>query len=60
MLLNYGIVLNALGRYDEALASFDQVLSIKQRSVEAYNNRGTVLEKLGRDEEALESIRAGA
>src|SRR5450432_2118279 len=43
VVLNYGIVLNALGRYEEALASFDHVLSIKKRSVEAHNNRGTVL-----------------
>ena len=56
VLLNYGIVLNALQRFEEALATFDLVLSVKRRSVEAHNNRGAVLERLGRDDEALESF----
>jgi len=58
VLLDYASVLDALGRYDEALATFDKVLSIKRRSLDAYNNRGIVLEKLGRDEEALESFQS--
>jgi tetratricopeptide (TPR) repeat protein len=53
VLLNYGLVLNELGRHDEALVTFDLVLSIKRNSVEAHNNRGAVLERLGRDAEAL-------
>ena len=53
VLLNYGLVLNELGRHDEALDTFDLVLSIKRKSIEAHNNRGAVLERLGRDDEAL-------
>jgi tetratricopeptide (TPR) repeat protein len=56
VLINYSLVLDALGRYEEALVTLDVVLSIKRRSVEACNNRGAILEKLGRDEDALESI----
>ena len=33
VLLNYSIVLNALGRTEEALATLDQLLSVKRRSV---------------------------
>ena len=37
VLVNYGLVLNGLGRNDrQALAVFDRVLSIKRRSVEAH------------------------
>ncbi len=56
VLLNYSIVLNALGRCEEALAALDLVLSVKRRSIEALNNRGAILEKLGRNEEALEAL----
>jgi predicted O-linked N-acetylglucosamine transferase (SPINDLY family) len=57
MMLNYGIVLNALERHEEALASFERALKHKRRYAEALNNRGSVLTTLGRPEEALESFR---
>jgi tetratricopeptide (TPR) repeat protein len=56
VLLNYSVVLDALGRHAEALAALDLVLSVKRRSVEALNNRGAILEKLGLDSDALESL----
>jgi tetratricopeptide (TPR) repeat protein len=52
ILLNYGMILNALERHQEALESFDQALKQKSKFAEAHNNRGA-----GRDEEALESFR---
>src|SRR5688500_7387257 len=38
VLLNYGIVLNALDRHEEALASFDRALKHKRKYAEALNN----------------------
>ena len=58
ILLNHGLILEALKRYQEAIESFDQAIKLKARFAEAHNNRGAVLTTLGRDEEALESCRA--
>jgi predicted O-linked N-acetylglucosamine transferase (SPINDLY family) len=57
VLLNHGLVLNALERHEEALASFDRALKYKRQYAEALNNRGSVLTALRRPEEALESFR---
>ncbi|HZT24672.1 MAG TPA: tetratricopeptide repeat protein [Pseudolabrys sp.] len=57
VLLNYGIILNALERHQEAIDSFDAALKQKSKYAEAYNNRGAALSSLGRDEEALESFK---
>jgi protein O-GlcNAc transferase len=54
ILLNYGMILHALNRIDETLASFDAALKQKSRFAEAHNNRGAALADLGRNEEALE------
>jgi tetratricopeptide (TPR) repeat protein len=54
ILLNYGMILHALNRIDETLASFDAALKQKSRFAEAHNNRGAALADLGRTEEALE------
>ena len=53
VLLNHGLVLNAMKRHEEALASFDEALKHKSRFAEALNNRGSVLI-------ALEPHRRGA
>ncbi|WP_168535980.1 tetratricopeptide repeat protein [Anabaena sp. UHCC 0253] len=45
-----------LGRYEEAIASFDKVLQFKPDNHDAWNNRGVALEKLGRYEEAIVSF----
>jgi tetratricopeptide (TPR) repeat protein len=52
---NRGAALSDVGRYDEALLSFHQAISIKPELVRAHLNLGTVLERLGRDHEALDS-----
>jgi tetratricopeptide (TPR) repeat protein len=57
ILLNYGMILHALDRSEEALASFDAALMQKSKFAEALNNRGAVLAGLGRHEEALECFR---
>ena len=57
MLLNRGIILNALQRHQEAVDSFDAALKQKSKFAEAHNNRGAALAALQRDEEAVESFR---
>jgi predicted O-linked N-acetylglucosamine transferase (SPINDLY family) len=57
VLLNHGLILDALKRHEEAVASFDQALKLKSKYAEAHNNRGATLVTLGRGEEGLESCR---
>ncbi|NJN62754.1 MAG: tetratricopeptide repeat protein, partial [Coleofasciculaceae cyanobacterium RL_1_1] len=52
---NHGIAPGDRGRYEEALASYDQALEVKHDLHEAWNNRGIALRSLGRCEEAVES-----
>ena len=52
---NRGVVLHNLGRYEEALASYDKALELKADYHNAWDNRGTALGNLGRYEEALAS-----
>ena len=47
ILVNYGMILHALERSEEALASFDDALKQKSKFAEAHNNRGAVLSSLG-------------
>jgi len=56
VLLNYGLVLNALKRHQEAVASFDQAIKLKSKFAEAHNNRGAALVALGQDEAAIASF----
>ena len=55
---NRGTTLRALGRRDEALASYDKALAIRPDFAEALHNRGNVLRDLGRLDEALASYDA--
>jgi predicted O-linked N-acetylglucosamine transferase (SPINDLY family) len=57
ILLNHGLVLNAMNRHEDALASFDQALKHKGRFAEALNNRGSVLIALERSAEALDNFK---
>jgi autotransporter strand-loop-strand O-heptosyltransferase len=50
---NRGLELQSLGRPNEALTTFDNVLAIDPNVAEAYYNRGNVLRELRRFEEAL-------
>lgn len=50
-----GLVLHRLNRPLEALACYEQAISLKPDFVEAHGNRGAVLQSLGRLQEALAS-----
>jgi tetratricopeptide (TPR) repeat protein len=52
---NRGVVLQALNRLEEALASYERAIALKPGYANAHFNRGTVLKKLSRREEALAS-----
>jgi predicted O-linked N-acetylglucosamine transferase (SPINDLY family) len=56
--MNRGNLLRALGRHQEALASYEQVLKINPGNVDALTNRGVVLLDLGQGEKALASYEA--
>jgi tetratricopeptide (TPR) repeat protein len=52
-LCNKGISLGSLGRWEEALACYDQALALGEpRASILHNNRGNALQQLGRDSEA--------
>jgi tetratricopeptide (TPR) repeat protein len=50
-----GIALDELGRYEEAIASYDQALQFKPDKDEAWDSRGLALMYLGHYQEALNS-----
>jgi tetratricopeptide (TPR) repeat protein len=50
-----GFRLNNLGRYDEAIASYDKAIEFKPNDPKAWNNRGFSLNNLGRYDEAIAS-----
>ena len=52
---NLGITLTALGRLDEAEASYTQAIALKPDYTEAHNNLGVTLQELGKLDEALAS-----
>lgn len=56
--MNRGNLLRALGRPEEALASYDRVLGINPGNVDALTNRGVTLLDLGQHEKALASYEA--
>ena len=55
-LSNRGNVLQALGRWTEAVESYDRTLALQPDSADALSNRGAVLLRLNRYEEALASL----
>ncbi|MDJ0582182.1 tetratricopeptide repeat protein [Crocosphaera sp.] len=52
---NRGVALFNLGRFNDAIASFDKALEFKPDKYEAWNYRGIVLGKLGRFDDAIAS-----
>ena len=50
-----GVALQALKRFDQALASYDRALAVRPDYAKALNNRGNVLQALKRFDEALAS-----
>jgi tetratricopeptide (TPR) repeat protein len=57
VLLHRGLVLNALNRPLEALASFESAIALDFDFIDAHNNRAVLLADLGRHDEALKSYR---
>ncbi|MBD2776766.1 tetratricopeptide repeat protein [Iningainema tapete] len=53
--LNQGYCLDELGRYEEALVSYDKAIELDLNNGTTWFNRGVTLEKLERYEEALAS-----
>src|SRR4051794_13985110 len=53
---NYGIVLKALGRPEEALQRFSQALALNPGNADSWNNRGTVRSDLGDYRTAIEDF----
>jgi tetratricopeptide (TPR) repeat protein len=54
-LFNQGNKLLESRRYEEAIATYDKLLSLKPDRVDAWNNRGNALTAIGRYQQALES-----
>src|SRR6266567_4730923 len=50
---NKGDALNNLGRYQEALAAYEQAIGLDPNLALAYSNKGAALNNLGRYQEAL-------
>jgi tetratricopeptide (TPR) repeat protein len=49
--------LGALGRYDEAIRHLDLATQLDPLNVEAYHNRGVILERQGKPDAAIEEYR---
>lgn len=58
ILSNRGAALHLMGRFEDALASYDQAFKFQPRNAVLLYNRGRTLQDLGRFEEALASYQA--
>ena len=54
--IDKGLMLDTLGRYEEAIESFDKAIELLPDDADAWHNRGLVLGTLGRHKEALDSL----
>lgn len=54
---NHGVILEQLGRFDEALAAYDKAILLDSTRADIHANRANVLRALGRDDEAIPSWR---
>ncbi|HTN65172.1 MAG TPA: tetratricopeptide repeat protein [Burkholderiaceae bacterium] len=57
MYFNQGIVLQALGRLDSAIQSYQKALALQPNYAEAHNNLGAVLQVQGKYQDAVMSFR---
>lgn len=55
---NWGLVLKSQGRFEEAMAHYQEAVRIKPDYAEAHNNWGTTLQSLGRLDEAVAHFHA--
>jgi superkiller protein 3 len=55
--LKFGNTLHEKGRWDDAIAEYQEALRLKPDYAEAFNNLGLVLRNKGRTEEAINSYR---
>ncbi len=51
-----GLALNGLGRHEEAIEVFNQVLEINPKDARTMNEKGVILLNLSRNVEALETF----
>ena len=51
-----GVALSGLGRFEEALESFNMALELDPKNAKAWINKAFALEELGRPKEALAAI----
>ena len=50
MHFNLGVAFDNLGKYPQAIESYQNVIKINPRDADAYNNMGVVLKNVGRYE----------
>ncbi|MDD4651255.1 MAG: tetratricopeptide repeat protein [Methanothrix sp.] len=55
---NKGFAYSSLGRYEEAISSYEQAIRIDPQLAEAWNNKGIALSNLGRHKEAIKAYEA--
>ena len=55
VLFNKGVALNNLGRYDEAIKSYDLAIQLNPLNAEAWDNKGNALFSQGRLDDALQA-----
>jgi tetratricopeptide (TPR) repeat protein len=53
---NKGVILGILGRYEEAIAAYNNAIVINPQYAEAWSNKGKALSRLGLQEEAKEAF----
>jgi predicted O-linked N-acetylglucosamine transferase (SPINDLY family) len=53
--INHGIALHALGRFEDAVKSYDAALGLEPARADAHYNRGNALHRSGRNEAAIAS-----